>query len=71
MKKLTMFLIPLFLMLSCSVSDEDLATDDINGHDDNSLASDESDEQGTGTDNETELPDDNKVDENEKHARNT
>ncbi|HPV21483.1 MAG TPA: hypothetical protein PK102_07595 [bacterium] len=65
MKKLTMFLIPLFLMLSCSVSDEDLATDDINGHDDNSLASDESDEQGAGTDDETELPDDNKVDENQ------
>ena len=60
MKKFTVFLIPLLLILSCSVSDED-----------NSLASDEADEQGAGTDDETELPDDNKVDENEKHARNT
>ncbi len=70
MKKLTMFLIPLFLMLSCSVSDEDIATDDINGHDDNSLSSDEADESGTETDNEIELPDDSAVDDFQNQDQN-
>lgn len=65
MKKFTVFLIPLLLMLSCSVSDEDLTGDDINGHDDSSLTSDESDETVNENDNETELPDDNKIDENQ------
>ena len=70
MKKLMMLFIPLFLMLSCTVSDEDVLTDDFGTKDDNSLSSDESDESGNDSDTQTQLPDDSAVDDNQSQDQN-